>query len=124
MKPRRGSKWGRRAISVLAVCFLTACGGDDDDSQKDDEPVSTIKNGELPCGASSCKPYNDLPGARACCKDAFTGTCGVQLRSFDDCREPPTLDDRCKLPDAVEMQIFAGREAAYGCCTSNNECGM
>jgi hypothetical protein len=125
--PIRNSKWVQcaRAISVLAACWLTACGGDDDDSEKvDDKPVSTVKIGELPCGPSSCPPYTELPGVTACCKDVFAGTCGVKTKSFDDCREPPVLDSRCVVPEPIAGGLFGGREVAYGCCMPSNECGL
>jgi hypothetical protein len=123
--PMRSSKWVQclSALGVLAA-LLAGCGGDDDDEGKnDDEPV-TIPLGHLPCGASSCAPYTELPGLSACCKDAFVGTCGVTTKSFDDCREPPELDDRCEVPDVIASGLLAGREAAYGCCLPSNECGL
>jgi hypothetical protein len=108
-------------LAASLVLLFAACGGDDDDTDSKSDPV--LKPGELGCGSKACALPNGITGETLCCKDAFTGTCGI--KAGDGCRDFPMPDERCP-PPPVQLPSFPGAAQAttYGCCTDQGECGV
>jgi hypothetical protein len=116
------------AFAVALVSLLAACGGDDGDSGAKKSPQKsssdTPKDG-VACGSKQCTVPKGVEG-EACCNDSFSSVCGLKATSGGQCRALPKIDDRCPAPDLnvrLPMQA-AGQTQAYGCCTSDNECGI
>ena len=121
---------GRLGLVVTLAITMSHCGGDDDREGAGAAEGPTIEIGAVPCGRNGCKLSADVAGSglRACCVDAFSGTCGVTTRKRDDCRELPQVEPRCPIPEDIQFDMWfsdgAGTGKTFGCCTSDNQCGF
>jgi hypothetical protein len=116
--------------AIVVMGLLAACGGDDKDGDTGKKNNSQQKAGSggddkggVGCGSKVCKVPDGVMG-EACCKDNFSSTCGIKTSSAGQCRELPKIDERCPVPDIMVRMGPPGMTTAYGCCTSNNECGI
>jgi hypothetical protein len=118
----------RLVFSMALAALLAACGGDDvggngkTDNSQGKAGSSGLKEGEVGCGSKVCKLPSGVTG-EACCQDQFSAACGVRASATAVCRALPKTDDRCPPPD-LNVMVPGGTGAIYGCCTSNNECGI
>jgi hypothetical protein len=111
---------------TLSAVWLVACGHAHEDKDEADAPVE-LAPGELACGNSACSLPEGVTGVGLCCANPFTGTCGVKTPHREACRPFPQLDARCPVPSAFHPErsgMFMDTPAAFGCCTSRNECGV
>jgi hypothetical protein len=114
-------------IAFGLITLLCACGSDSSSSPSKGSatsPSTAKKDGSVPCAKETCTVPDSLKGETACCMDPFKGGCGIMAGST--CRVPPTVDSRCPVPDlmAAASQGMMFDIKAFGCCASNNQCGI
>jgi hypothetical protein len=118
----------KRSFGIVfgLIMFLSACGSDSspDKGKTTSASTATKKDGTIPCAQATCTLPDSLKGETLCCMDKFNGGCGIMAGS--SCRAFPTVDSRCPVPD---LMASAGQGMmfdikAFGCCASNNECGI
>jgi hypothetical protein len=116
-------------FAMAMAGLLAACGGGSGSgkttSSQGKAGSGALKPGETACGSSTCKLPSGVTG-EVCCMDNFTGACGI--KNGGNCRAVPKTDDRCPPPDLKVMFPMPagsmGTMQTFGCCTSNNECGI
>jgi hypothetical protein len=128
----------KMAVRVSALCMVavgfallpTGCGGDSGTtpegtggSGSGGKPTTTDTGsggaapaGSVPCGENNCTPPEGST-SQACCKEHFTGACGVLVAG--SCTDPPKPPPPgCPaLPATMGLQITA-------CCTMAGQCGV
>lgn len=115
-------------IAIGLITLLSACGSDSSGGSAGKGSMASAstakKDGSVPCAKDTCTVPDSLKGETACCMDPFKGGCGILAGST--CRAYPMVDSRCPVPDlmgpAAQGMMFDIK--AFGCCTSNNECGI
>lgn len=118
-------------FAMALAALLAACGSSSDANSgktagaQGKAGSGGPKEGEVACGSAICKLPSGATG-EACCKDQFTGACGIKASATAACRDVPKTDDRCPLPQLGVMPPMMGSMGmqTYGCCTANDECGI
>ena len=126
-------------IASLAALFaVAACGGDDSDGgahggaggkggSEAGAEAEASDGKSTTCGATKCRVPDDSP-FKVCCKDQFSGTCGVLMGDSTCVQMRSEVAAKCPLPDIpgiadANAGSGAGRGSS-GCCAANNECGV
>jgi hypothetical protein len=130
-------------VGFVALVAVAACGGDDGGtdgaagarsgsggnggSEAGTDADAMAGGKSLTCGVKKCRIPEDSP-FDVCCKDEFTGACGL-LVGDNQCQQMRAeVVASCPLPDIPGIaDATAGSGAGggvSGCCTANNECGV
>src|SRR3954466_9465436 len=97
----------KRALGIALGLFtlLYACGSDSGgnggSAGSGRNASASTGDGKFHCAKDICELPDSLKGEELCCKDQFSGGCGIKAGT--SCRAFPKTDDRCALPDLVVM---------------------